>query len=57
MRKMKEQDNSVKKVTEVHIKTQMSATEVNAVPLNTPQPNKYYICLKEGYIHFNCKKY
>ena len=35
----------------------MSATKVNTVSLNPSQPNKYYFCMKEGHIRFNCKKY
>ena len=54
---MKEQDNFTKRVTEVHMKTQISATEANTVSLSPSQSNKYYFCMKEGYIHFNCKKY
>ena len=57
MKKIKEQSNSVKRVTEVHMKMQTLIIEVNAVFLDPFQPNKYYFCMKEGYIHFNCKKY
>ena len=35
----------------------MLTTEVNTVPLSPSQLNKYYFCMKEGYIHSNCKKY
>ena len=35
----------------------MLATEANAVFLGSSQPNKYYFCMKEGYIYPNCEKY
>ena len=57
MRKIEEQSNSVKRVTEVCTEIQMLTTEVNAVLLGSFQSNKYYFCMKEKHICLNCKKY
>ena len=35
----------------------MLATEANTVFLSPSQSNKCYFCMKEEYIHSNCKKY
>ena len=35
----------------------MLTTEVNTVSLSSSQLNKYYFCIKEGYIYLNYEKY
>ena len=57
MKKIEEQGNSVKRVTEVYIETQILIIKVNTVLLNSSQSNKCYFCMKEEHIHLNCKKY
>ena len=57
IKKIKEQSNFTKRVTEVCMKMWMSATEVNAVLLSSFQSNKCYFCIKEEHIYSNCKKY